>query len=388
MMRSSNTKQSSSRREQSQSRPSRRPLFAIFRFLPRMPSVFNILRFSVYSAVLVWTVICLAIAAHFQSILESSDLTRFVPFAIFVCSASLLIVIALLGFSLWKERNPISTRVELGCLGLAGVLWLALSGFVASSDAEDADVECFSSSDSSEVINVPSFNTEIYQAQYRVLEAFSFFNVILILGFFFFLLALALRQHRLGERQVWVSSVTAFPWFGKSGKQDGGKLPAPVTHRSRSRSRPDMSEKRKDSQRTQDSGRTQTAKRPEPTRRESWHLVDLVRPLAYRDDSRRTQPHRQNSSRSQVHRHDSSRSQVNRQDSQRAQPHRQDSQRAQVHRQDTQRSRGRLPQPVDAPTRNESPTYVYWLPHKTPDQAHVRDTRPRDKYHRDASPRR
>lgn len=29
-----------------------------------------------------------------------------------------------LAFGLWKERNPISTRVELGCLGLAGTLWL------------------------------------------------------------------------------------------------------------------------------------------------------------------------------------------------------------------------------------------------------------------------
>ena len=29
-----------------------------------------------------------------------------------------------LGFGFWRDRNPISTRIELGCLGLAGVLWL------------------------------------------------------------------------------------------------------------------------------------------------------------------------------------------------------------------------------------------------------------------------
>lgn len=63
--------------------------------------------------VLVWTIICLAIAVHFQHLLVSSDLSkclhhasvarsltsspaaRFVPFAIFVCCASLLIIVAL-----------------------------------------------------------------------------------------------------------------------------------------------------------------------------------------------------------------------------------------------------------------------------------------------------
>ena len=29
-----------------------------------------------------------------------------------------------LGFGFWGYRNPISTKIELGCLGLAGVLWL------------------------------------------------------------------------------------------------------------------------------------------------------------------------------------------------------------------------------------------------------------------------
>ncbi|KAH9843838.1 uncharacterized protein C8Q71DRAFT_852362 [Rhodofomes roseus] len=366
-----------------------------------MPSVFNIIRFCVYGAVLVWTIICLAIAAHFESILVSSDLTHFVPFAIFVCCVSVLIILALLGFGLWRERNPISTRIELGCLGLAGVLWLALSAFIASSDAEDADVECYSSADSSDVVSLSSFNTEIYQAQYRVLEAFSFFNLILILGFSIFLLVLALRHHRRGERYVWIVPVTAFTWFGQGGKK-AGKLPAPVTQRSRSRSRPALDEKqRKDSQRS---------KASKTERPESWRIVDYIRPLAYRNDTTRTQDtgrttvNRQDSSRSQVARHDSQRergrpsrsdsqrTQVNRQDSQRTHVNRQDSQRTHVNRQDSQRDRNhpyrqdstrsqprrqdsqsrRLPQTaVNEPTRNEAPTYVYWLPHKAPEQAHM-----------------
>lgn len=56
--------------------------------------------------------------------------------------------------------NPVSTRIELGCLGLMGTFWIgafvilaldyrlpqrrvALGGFLASSDSETADVECF-----------------------------------------------------------------------------------------------------------------------------------------------------------------------------------------------------------------------------------------------------
>lgn len=55
--------------------------------------------------------------------------------------------------------NPVSTRIELGCLGLMGTFWigarslhptiyptytdLALGGFLVSSASETASVECF-----------------------------------------------------------------------------------------------------------------------------------------------------------------------------------------------------------------------------------------------------
>ncbi|PCH41207.1 hypothetical protein WOLCODRAFT_89104 [Wolfiporia cocos MD-104 SS10] len=386
-----------------------------------MPSVFNILRASVYSKPRMPKSMRATRGSGVDCDLPGycGALPKYLDFI--GPHASLLIILALLGFGFWKERNPISTRVELGCLGLVGVLWLALAAFVASSDSEDADVECFSSSDSSEVVDVPGFNTEIYQAQYRVLEAFSFFNVILIWLFFFFLLILALRHHQPSKRMVWLTSVTAYSWFNGSGK--GGKqLPAPVTQRSRSQSKPAMREK------IQDPGPSRAAR----IRDSAWHIIDIVRPQsfrggdrqrtpaytqraqphrqdterarAYRQDSQRTQPYRQDSQRTQVHRQDSSRAQMYRQDSSRSQVKRQDSSRAQAHRQDSQRtnpqrqdsqrtmvdrqtsqrsqkelpqrqdsrSRGRLPQTTaDAPTRNESPTYVYWLPHKAPDPAHM-----------------
>ena len=55
-------------------------------------------------------------------------------------------------------------------------------------------------------------------------------------------------------------------------------------------------------------------------------------------------------------------------------------------------SQRRQPNLGSEPTRNEAPTYVYWIPHTPPEKAHVQDHAPsrlpRDKYHRDASPRR
>jgi hypothetical protein len=202
-----------------------------------MPPIFNIVRFGIYVTVFLWTIICLAIAVHFSGLLAASDLTRFVPFAIFVCIATILVIFVLLAFSLRKEMNPISTRIELCCLALIGTFWLALGAFLATSEAELADVACYSSADSQTVLtdNAP-FNTETYHAQYHVLEAFSIFNAILIWGFLFALLFLAVRQHWKGEKHVWYSPVTVYAWFNKYDTKSG-KLPKPVTSRGRSRSR-------------------------------------------------------------------------------------------------------------------------------------------------------
>ncbi|THH33619.1 hypothetical protein EUX98_g605 [Antrodiella citrinella] len=280
-----------------------------------MPSVFNIVRACIYAAVSVWTIIVLALAVHLHSILLSSDLTRFVPLAIFVCSASLLLILALLGFGFWRDRNPISTRVELACLGLAGILWLSLGAFLASSEADGADVECFSASDASEPFNMPGFDTETYHAQYRVMEAFSFFNVILIWIVFFVLLFMAIRHHRMGNRTVWISSVTAFPWFAGPKELRRGKLPDPVTA------------KRSHSHR---SHRSQTREaRPKDV---NAPPVPEKAPMPPR----------------------------------------------------------RLPSSRSRPTHNEEPQHVFWMPHSSPPQAHLPESRRTrgDRFARDASPRR
>ncbi|KAF7790810.1 hypothetical protein EIP86_001767 [Pleurotus ostreatoroseus] len=249
-------------------------------------------------------------------------------------------MLALLGFGFWGYRNPISTKIELGCLGLAGVLWLALGAFLASSDSADSEVECFTDVDTEqEPMTMPGFNTETYHAQYRVLEAFSFFNVILILGFLCMLLILALRHRRWGHSYVWNTSVTAYPWFAGSDAQTG-KLPAPAT------AKRSVSTK---SQRTRQTGAV-TAAAPAPARAPAPRSAPAPAPAP-------PSPEEKPRGRSQ--------------------------QRPSMRRQ---------PNLHGSPTRNEAPTYVYWIPHTPPEKAHVQDhgpsRLPRDKYLRNASPRR
>ncbi|KAJ7283640.1 hypothetical protein C8J57DRAFT_965661, partial [Mycena rebaudengoi] len=185
-----------------------------------MPSLFNILRTSIYGSVFIATVICLAMAAHFQSVLASSDLTHFVPFALFVCSAGLLIIVSLLGFSLiLKERNPISTRLELASLGVLGIFWLALGVFLATSPSQSADVECFASATSAVTLDesTADFQTEQYRAMYHVLMAFSLINAALVLFAFFSLLTLATRRHLNGDYHMWYGPANAGAWLNDYG---------------------------------------------------------------------------------------------------------------------------------------------------------------------------
>jgi len=196
-----------------------------------MPSLFNAVRTCIYVAVFVSTLICLAMAAHFQAVLAASDLTRFVPFALFVCSVTMLIITILLGFSfLLRERNPISTRIELACLGLMGVFWLVLGVYLATSESQTADVECTTST--SDTIAETSINatddtgtiqTEQYQAMYRVLMSFSLINAILVISACLTLLTLAVRRHRKGDEHMWHGPVTSCAWFNDYEKSKQGK---------------------------------------------------------------------------------------------------------------------------------------------------------------------
>ncbi|KAF8592337.1 hypothetical protein K439DRAFT_1400057 [Ramaria rubella] len=200
--------------------------------LPRMHLLFNALRTFTFIVILAWSLIVLGIAAHFQIVLVSSDLTRFVPLALFGAAFTIFIMAVLLVLSNFRKINPVSTRLELCCLALVGTVWLALGLFMATSSSQDADVECFSEVDQS--LEVTSFTTDTFHAQYRVVEAFSLFNAILSWAYFLTLLVLALRHHHLGWKRVWQTSATSSPMQRRPSEkpsQRSGSLPAPVTAR-------------------------------------------------------------------------------------------------------------------------------------------------------------
>ena len=157
---------------------------------------------------LLWTIIVLALAIHFHGILTTNDLSecfvlgpsvggmwdvtltpplaRFIPFAIFVSAATVILLLALSVlfhitlslrqgfstrfsgcFSVLGEPTPFRQELNLGALALmvssgsvrspprsdylGFTLWLTawflsvLAAFLVTSDAEEADVECFTS---------------------------------------------------------------------------------------------------------------------------------------------------------------------------------------------------------------------------------------------------
>ncbi|KAF8529021.1 hypothetical protein BU17DRAFT_37707 [Hysterangium stoloniferum] len=189
---------------------------------------------SLYTPVVIlaWSLIVLAIAVHFHLVLVSSELTHFVPLALFASAFTIVMIMSLLVLSTLRKVNPVSTRMELVCVGAVGSVWLALGLVMATSPSQDADVECFSESDGS--LEVTGFTTDTFHAQYRVVEAFSLFNVILSWGYFFTLLVLALRHFHLGWKRVWQTPATTSPLQRRSSHKPSHRsasLPAPATAR-------------------------------------------------------------------------------------------------------------------------------------------------------------
>jgi len=174
--------------------------------------LFNIIRLSVFCAVMAWTLIVLGLAAFFEHLIIASQYTRFIPLAIFVATVTLIAIPAMLLFGTFKRVLLISqTRVELGLIGLLGVFWFALG--IYTTTEESADVECDFDGDG--VYQESSdYSSDTFHSQYRVLQAFSLFNSILLIGYLLFLLFLTMRQHSQGRRFVWISGTTSFPWFG------------------------------------------------------------------------------------------------------------------------------------------------------------------------------
>jgi hypothetical protein len=195
-----------------------------------MNSIFNILRASLYAAVAAWSLIVLGIALHFQTAFVSSDALMFVPLAAFAAIVTLLMFLTLLLVPCISKLRPITqTRWELLWLGILSVFWLALCAVTTNPAIANSEVECWAEADGVVVDdNVEGYSNAVYHARYRVLQAFAFFNLSLLLGFFLFILALALWHHCRGRYIIWTTPTSTVGWFdGPS----AGKfhLPRPVT---------------------------------------------------------------------------------------------------------------------------------------------------------------
>jgi len=190
-----------------------------------MPSVFNIIRLSIFAAVLAWTLIVLGLASHLEQMLIANELTRFIPLSIFICACTLLIVPALLISGLLRRPLKLKeVRLELPLVGILGLLWLILGIYTAFEP--DTEVECdFDGDGDWEESDI--FSTDTYHAQYRTLEAFAIFNAILLIAYFFLLLLLSMKEHIQARTHVWYSDIVTYPWFKPS---DADRpLPQPVT---------------------------------------------------------------------------------------------------------------------------------------------------------------
>jgi len=151
-------------------------------WLPR-PNRLEALRIAIFALVFVSSLIALALAAHFLTVLQSNDLTHFIPFALFTSVASMIGMIALTGVVLVHKSKPVALKVELAIMAFVGILWLILSIFISTSPAESADVQCFSDGgDLLDDLDGP-FDSELFHAQYRALMAIGSVNALFFLSY-------------------------------------------------------------------------------------------------------------------------------------------------------------------------------------------------------------
>ncbi|PVF91214.1 hypothetical protein CPB86DRAFT_792203 [Serendipita vermifera] len=127
-----------------------------------------------------------------------------------------------------------------------GLLWTALAGYTTTPAAKDSQVECWDEDEDGNVVeaNVDGYSNDVYHARYRVLQAFAFFNCILLVFLFLFILALAFWHHKRGRYVIWTTPTTSVGWFdGPTGHGTGRRLPAPVTERKSRKGKEDRYEK-------------------------------------------------------------------------------------------------------------------------------------------------
>ncbi|PVF91578.1 hypothetical protein CPB86DRAFT_878432 [Serendipita vermifera] len=182
----------------------------------------------------------------------------------FLPQASTMVCRLLIDFTDWSrlaiEKYPIFSEPSGNSYG--SEFWpysglVTLAGYTATPAAKDSGVECWDEDEDGNVVeaNVDGYSNDVYHARYRVLQAFAFFNCILLMFLFLFILALAVWHHKRGRYVIWTTPTTSVGWYdGPTGHGTGRRVPAPVTERKSHKSKGDRYEKWDDEKQV-DSGR-------------------------------------------------------------------------------------------------------------------------------------
>lgn len=198
-----------------------------------MYNIFPLVRGALLGTVGAWTFIVLGIAIHFQmSFVDSAPQLTYVSLSVFVAAVTLAtFLVVLVAPCNRKVSNILRTKWELAWLGVLALLWTSLAGYTTTPAAKDNEVECWEEDEEGVVVdsNVEGYSNSVYHARYRVLQAFAFFNCILLCFLFLFILALAFWHHKRGRYVIWTTPTTSVGWF--DGPTRRGHLPPPISHR-------------------------------------------------------------------------------------------------------------------------------------------------------------
>jgi len=252
-----------------------------------MYNFFPLVRACLLGAVAAWTLIVLGIAIHFQmSFVDSSAELTYVSLAVFVAAVTLALFLVVLVAPCNKKVSTIlRTKWELVWLGALAILWTSLAGYTTSPAAKDSEVECWEEDDDGNIVedNVQGYSNDVYHARYRVLQAFAFFNCILIIFLFLFILGLAFWHHKRGRYVIWTTPTTSVGWFDRpTGKATGRHLPAPVTQR---KSHKDERYEKWDNEKETGSGRKRGFKfETAIDEKVKDRIKDKIRPLNLKDN--------------------------------------------------------------------------------------------------------
>jgi len=182
-----------------------------------MTNTFKIVRWSAYAWCIVCAISVLGISAQLATLFVGVAVDR--PYIIFALVCSSLTILGLL--LLCMRSQP---RIDVMAIAVLCILWLALGAYSADIIGY---VQCET------LINQPketqsggSYPAIAWCRELKSIMAFSFATFGVLLVCLIILLALIIRLHARGQRDIWGASVSDVAWFGQF--REAHQYPYPV----------------------------------------------------------------------------------------------------------------------------------------------------------------